>query len=40
MVAESGKDWYISDWDKPVELIEGIMFHVAQYLKDQGITLD
>ena len=40
MVAERGKDWLIRDWEKDVELLDGVTFNVPAYLEEQGITLD
>lgn len=40
MVAERGQDWIIRDWDKTVELLDGVSFNVPAYLQEQGITLD
>jgi len=40
MVAERGNDWIISDWDKTVELLDGVSFNIPAYLQEQGITLD
>ncbi|MBK9015031.1 MAG: Uma2 family endonuclease [Saprospiraceae bacterium] len=38
LVAENGKDWSMFDWDREVEVIDGITFNVAQYLKNKGIV--
>lgn len=40
MVAERGKDWLIREWEKDVELLDGVTFNVPAYLEEQGITLD
>jgi hypothetical protein len=40
MVAERGKGWLISDWNKTVELLNGISFNIPAYLLEQGITLE
>lgn len=40
MVATAGADWLIRDWDKPVEVLDGISFNVAVYLEEQGIRLE
>lgn len=41
MVAERTSDkWYIQNWDKEVELIEGHIFNIAQYLASEGITIE
>lgn len=40
MVAERGKDWIISDWDKTVELLDGVVFNIPAYLLEQGIELE
>jgi Uma2 family endonuclease len=39
IVAEHGKDWLLIDWSKDIEIIEGIMFNVSQYLKKSGVVL-
>jgi hypothetical protein len=38
LVAEKGNDWTMFDWDREVEVIDGITFNVAQYLENKGIT--
>jgi hypothetical protein len=40
MVAAPGQDWITSDWDKTIEVMNGVAFNVAQYLQEQGIVLD
>ena len=37
MVAEANRDWIISDWDKTVEVLDGVSFNIAAYVKEQGI---
>ncbi|MEY4540383.1 MAG: hypothetical protein RLZZ306_2140 [Bacteroidota bacterium] len=39
IVAESNKDWLMIDWQKDVEIINGITFNVPQYLKKEGVTI-
>jgi len=40
LVAEQGKDWIISDWDKAVEILDGVTFNVAEYLGSQGVAIE
>ncbi len=40
ILAEPRKHWEIIDWDEDIELIEGIMFNVGKYLKEEGINTD
>jgi Uma2 family endonuclease len=40
LIAETGKDWILCDWNKEVTLIEGITFNLGQYLTDEGINLN
>ena len=40
IVAEPDKNWQIIDWDKDIELIEGITFNVGKHLADEGINPD
>lgn len=37
MVAEKGKDWTLFDWNREVEVMEGISFNLGAYLKNEGI---
>ncbi|CAN5464404.1 hypothetical protein BH10BAC3_BH10BAC3_36070 [soil metagenome] len=39
-IAEPGKDWYFTDWNNTVLLIEGIHFNVAEYLASEGIEVN
>lgn len=38
MVAEQGKDWVLFDWDREVEVIDGITFNISAYLKQEGVA--
>lgn len=40
IVAEPGKNWEIIDWNKEIELIDGVTFNVGKYLADEGINPD
>jgi Uma2 family endonuclease len=40
MVAELGKDWVLSDWNKEIELIDGVKFNLGKYLDDEGIKIE
>ncbi len=37
IVAELNKDWLMIDWQKDVEITNGITFNVPQYLKKEGV---
>jgi hypothetical protein len=37
LVAENGKDWIMSDWDKDLTLIHDIRFNLGQYLAKEGV---
>ncbi len=37
IVAEPNKDWLMIDWQKDVEITNGITFNVPQYLKKEGV---
>jgi Uma2 family endonuclease len=39
IVAEPNKDWLMIDWQKDVEITQGITFNVPQYLKKEGVTV-
>ncbi|MCK6693311.1 MAG: hypothetical protein L6Q97_14590 [Thermoanaerobaculia bacterium] len=39
MVALAGQNWIISDWDQPVDLLEGLSCNVAAYLKKEGVVI-
>ncbi len=40
IVAEPDKNWEIIDWDKDIELIEGITFNIGKHLAEEGINPD
>lgn len=38
MVAPKGQDWHIVvDWNKEIELIDGLFFNIGNYLSEEGI---
>ncbi len=37
MVAESGKRWFITDWDDTIELIEGISLNLEELIKYESL---
>ncbi len=39
LIAE-GETWQFENWDKDIELIEGVTFNIAKYLKDEGVNPD
>lgn len=40
LIAENGEDWIISDWNKTLNLIDGIQFNLGQYLEEEGININ
>lgn len=40
LVATPGRDWTLGDWDQEIEILDGVKFNVAAYLRQEGITLD
>ena len=40
IVATPDRKWDVVDWDNEIEILDGIQFNVAKYLKEQGINLD
>ncbi len=40
MIAPKGQDWHIVvDWNKEIELIDGLFFNIGNYLNEEGIQL-
>ena len=39
IVAEPNKDWLLIDWQKDIEIMNGVTFNVPQYLKKEGVFL-
>ena len=39
IVAEPNKDWLMIDWQKDVEIMNGVTFNVPQYLKKEGVFI-
>lgn len=39
LIAE-GESWLIEDWDKDIELLDGITFNIARYLAEEGVDPD
>ena len=39
LVAEKGKDWITTDWDKNIEVIEGLKLNLEELLKNEGIEI-
>lgn len=37
MVAEPGKDWTVADWNREVELMQGIRMNLEGLLKEEGV---
>lgn len=40
IIAEPEKDWLTIDWNKDIEIINGISFNIGSYLKKNGIELE
>jgi len=39
MVAERGNDWITCDWNRSIEILDGVAFNVAKHLAEEGILL-
>jgi hypothetical protein len=37
LVAEPGKDWIVADWNREVELMEGLRMNLEELLKAEGV---
>ncbi len=40
LVAERGKRWFLTTWDDPIEVIDGIVLNLAELLAEEGIDLE
>lgn len=40
MVCENGKDWFMSGWDKTIEVVDEAMVNLVELMKEEGINLD
>ena len=41
LIARPNEDWILADWQRDIEIWEGLTINVAQYLAKQGIqTVD
>ncbi len=40
LVAERGKRWFLTTWDDPIEVIDGVVFNLAELLAEEGIDLE
>jgi hypothetical protein len=40
MVATRDADWTISDWNKTIEILDGVSFNMAEFIAKEGISLD
>lgn len=38
MVAQPNQPWLTYDWRQELELLDGVMFNIAQYLADEGVS--
>ncbi len=39
IVANPDNNWQVLDWDKDVEILEGVQFNIAKYLDEEGIQV-
>jgi Uma2 family endonuclease len=39
IVAEPNKDWLMIDWQKDIEIMNGITFNIPQFLDKEGVTV-
>lgn len=39
VIAMKDEDWIIRDWNKDIELLDGHLFNIGNYLKEQGVTV-
>ncbi len=39
VIATKDEDWIVRDWNKDVELLDGHLFNIGNYLKEQGVTV-
>ncbi len=39
MIAEKGTRWFITDWDDPIEIINGITLNIKELLEKEGIKI-
>lgn len=39
IISTADKKWDVIDWDETVEILDGIQFNLAQYLKEQGVNV-
>lgn len=39
MVATTGQNWIISDWDQPVDLLDGLTCNIAAFLTKEGVLI-
>ena len=39
LIARPNEDWVLVDWQRDIELWEGLTINIAQYLAKQGIAL-
>ncbi len=40
LLAEAGKDWVLRDWDKDIELMEGVVANIGKYLKENDVIVN
>ena len=39
IIANPDDNWQVVEWDKDVELMNGVKFNIAKYLKSEGIDI-
>ena len=37
VIATKDEDWIVRDWNKDIELIDGQLFNIGEYLKNEGV---
>ncbi len=40
LVAEQGKRWFLTTWDDPIEVIDGITLNLADLLTEEGVDVE
>lgn len=40
IIARANQDWQVIDWNKEIELFDGIKVNIGQYLKEEGIEIE
>lgn len=40
LVATPHDDWQIKDWQKEIELLDGVFFNIGRYLQEEGLDME